>query len=92
MEASAQPNLCVFRTSGILGAKQELHEDLGCDRALLESEGGGRHASLRSNPQPRILALQEQLLCLLRMANNQGAIDIGAMAVSNANQGHTPCI
>lgn len=48
-------------------------------------EGGGRHASLRSNPQPRILALQEQLLCLLRMANHQGAIDIGSMTVSNAN-------
>ena len=49
-------------------------------------EGGGRHASLRSNPQPRIQALQEQLLCLLRLANRQGAIDIGAMAVSDANQ------
>ena len=48
-------------------------------------EGGGRHASLRSNPQPRISALQEQMLCLLRLANHQGAIDIGAMAVSDAN-------
>ena len=65
MEASAQPNprFLNFRYSG---CKAGLHEDLGCDRALLEPEGGGRHASLRSNPQPRILALQ--LLCLLRMA------------------------
>lgn len=47
--------------------------------------GGGRHASLRTNPQPRVLALQEQLLCLLRLSNHQGAIDIGAMAVSDAN-------
>lgn len=49
-------------------------------------EGGGRHASLRPNPAPRILALQEQLLCLLRMANRQGAIDIGSMEVIDANQ------
>ena len=49
-------------------------------------EGGGRHASLRPNPAPRILALQEQLLCLLRLANRQGAIDIGARAVTDANQ------
>ncbi|WP_136975410.1 calcium-binding protein [Synechococcus sp. N26] len=48
-------------------------------------EAGGRHASLRSNPQPRIMALQEQLLCLLRLSNHQGAIDIGAMSVSDAN-------
>ena len=48
-------------------------------------EGGGRHASLRANPRPRILALQEQLLCLLRLANHQGAIDIGSMSVSDAN-------
>ena len=48
-------------------------------------EGGGRHASLRSNPQPRILALQQQLLSLLRLANHQGAIDIGAMSISDAN-------
>ena len=49
-------------------------------------EGDGRHASLRSNPQPRIMALQEQLLSLLRLSNHQGAIDIGAMSVSDANQ------
>lgn len=48
-------------------------------------DGGGRHASLRPNPQPRVQALQEQLMCLMRLANNQGAIDIGALSVSDAN-------
>lgn len=48
--------------------------------------GGGRHASLRPDPGPRIQALQQQLLCLLRLANRQGVIDIGSMAVVNANK------
>ena len=49
-------------------------------------EGGGQHASLRANPGPRILALQEQLLCLLRLANHQGSLDIAARKVVDANQ------
>ena len=41
---------------------------------------------MRANPSPRILALQEQLLCLLRLANHQGSIDIGSKSVVDANQ------
>ena len=49
-------------------------------------DGGGRHASLRPNPQPRTQALQEQLISLRRLANRQGAIDMGVMEVTDANQ------
>lgn len=49
-------------------------------------EGGGRHASLRRDPQPRRHALQDQLLSLRRLGLGQGVIDLGAKAVINANQ------
>ena len=49
-------------------------------------DGGGRHASLRPNPQPRTQALQEQLISLRRLATRQGAIDMGVMEVTDANQ------
>jgi len=48
-------------------------------------EGGGRHASLRPDPQPRLHALQEQLLSLIRLGTGQGALNIAEMRVDNAS-------
>ena len=49
-------------------------------------QAGGRHASLRADPEPRRRALQDQLLALGRMSHRQGVIDVGEMQVKNANQ------
>ena len=48
-------------------------------------EGGGRHASLRPDPKPRLYGLQDQLLSLVRMGTGQGALSIAAMRVENAS-------
>ena len=48
-------------------------------------QGGGRHASLRPDPKPRLHGLQDQLLALARLGTGQGALNIGEMRVDNAN-------
>ena len=48
-------------------------------------QGGGRHASLRPDPKPRLHGLQDQLLTLARLGTGQGALNIGEMRVDNAN-------
>ena len=48
-------------------------------------EGGGRHASLRPDPQPRLHGLQDQLLSLARLGTGQGALNIAEMRVDNAS-------
>lgn len=48
-------------------------------------KGGGRHASLQPDPKPRLEALQEQLLSLVRLGTGQGALNIAAMRVDNAS-------
>jgi hypothetical protein len=48
--------------------------------------GGGRHQSLRPDPQPRQFALQDQLLALRRLGNYQGALNIEQRQVTPANQ------
>lgn len=49
-------------------------------------QGGGRHASLRPDPKPRLYGLQDQLLSLRRLANRQGVLNIATKAVEDANQ------
>lgn len=49
-------------------------------------DGSGEHASLRPDYQPRLYALQDQLLCLRRMANHQGVLNHHAKTVDAANQ------
>ena len=49
-------------------------------------KGGGRHQSLRSDPQPRLYALQDQLLALRRLGGYQGLLDIQQRLVVPANQ------
>ena len=49
-------------------------------------KGGGRHASLQPDPKPRLEALQEQLLSLVRLGTGQGALNIAAMRVDDASQ------
>ena len=49
-------------------------------------EGDRRHQSLRPNPQPRINALQRQLLGLRRLGTRQGYLDIASQAIQNANE------
>ena len=48
-------------------------------------EGGGRHASLRPDPKPRLHGLQDQLLSLVRLGTGQGALNIGELRVDNAS-------
>ena len=48
--------------------------------------GGGQHQSLRSDPTPRILALQNQLLCLRRLGTNHSYLHMADRAVYPANQ------
>ena len=48
-------------------------------------EGGGRHASLRPDPTPRLHGLQDQLLSLVRLGTGQGALNIGELRVDNAS-------
>lgn len=48
--------------------------------------GGGRHQSLRPDPQPRLFALQDQLLSLRRLGVYQGLLDIEQRLVVPANQ------
>lgn len=50
-------------------------------------DGGGRHASLRPDPKPRLHGLQDQLLCLARLGARQGTINIANRTVDNANHG-----
>jgi len=49
-------------------------------------EGGGRHASLRPDPTPRIEALEQQLLALQRLGRRQAQLNIEAMEAQPANQ------
>ncbi|WP_156097840.1 calcium-binding protein [Synechococcus sp. KORDI-100] len=49
-------------------------------------EGDRRHQSLRPNPQPRIDALQRQLLGLRRLGTRQGYLDISSQVIQNANE------
>ncbi len=49
-------------------------------------QGNGRHQSLRPDPQPRLYALQDQLLCLRRFGVLQGTLNIAAMQVQPVNQ------
>lgn len=46
----------------------------------------GRHGSLRSDPTPRKLALQDQLLALRRLGHMQGTLSIAERMVKPANQ------
>ena len=48
-------------------------------------DGGGAHQSLRPNPQPRIDALQNQLLCIRRLGYNQSVLHMHDRAVYRAN-------
>lgn len=47
--------------------------------------GGGKHASLCPDPQPRKKALEEQLLSLARLGTGQGALNIAELRVDNAS-------
>jgi hypothetical protein len=49
-------------------------------------QGNGRHQSLRPDPQPRLYALQDQLLCLRRLGVFQGTLNIAALEVQPVNQ------
>ena len=49
-------------------------------------DGGGHHASLRPDPQPRIEALQQQLMALQQFGSNQAQLNIAAMEAQPANQ------
>lgn len=49
-------------------------------------EGGGLHASLRPKLEPRLYALQDQLLAFRRMGTRQGVLNIANKAVEDANQ------
>ena len=49
-------------------------------------DGDGRHQSLRPNPQPRLDALQAQLLSLRRLGLRQGHLNIASMQVCAANE------
>ena len=48
-------------------------------------QGGGQHQSLRADPQPRIEALQQQLLCLRRLGRGQSMLHMQDRAVYPAN-------
>ena len=47
--------------------------------------GGGQHQSLRSDPKPRIKALEHQLLSLRRLGTNHSYLHMGDKAVYPAN-------
>ena len=49
-------------------------------------QGGGKHASLRPDPTPRLRALEEQLLALRRLSMLQGMLNIRDSIVEKANQ------
>ena len=49
-------------------------------------EGGGEHQSLRPDPVPRITAFQQQLLCLRRLGELQGQLNVAQLAVQPANR------
>lgn len=49
-------------------------------------DGGGRHQSLRPDPHPRLYGLQDQLLCLRRLGNFQGLLNIEHRIVTPSNQ------
>ncbi|ABB25081.1 conserved hypothetical protein [Synechococcus sp. CC9902] len=51
-------------------------------------DGGGRHQSLRSDPQPRIDALQHQLMNILRIGSNQSVLHLADRAVYRANDSY----
>lgn len=48
-------------------------------------QGGGQHQSLRADPQPRLEALQQQLLCLRRLGLGQSMLHMQDRAVYPAN-------
>lgn len=74
---------------GLNGSARLRQEDLM--RILLtivhhwNPKGGGRHASLRADPKPRLHALQDQLLSLARLGTCQGTLNIAEMRVDNAS-------
>lgn len=49
-------------------------------------DGGGRHASLRPDPTPRLEAFEQQLLALQRLGLRQAELNIEAMQAQPANQ------
>lgn len=49
-------------------------------------EGSGKHQSLRPDPQPRIQAFQQLLLCLQRQGSRQSQLHMEAMEARPANQ------
>jgi hypothetical protein len=51
-----------------------------------DPEGGGQHASLRADPKPRLLALQQQLLSLIRLSDRQGFLHLSDRAVYPSNE------
>ena len=50
-----------------------------------DPDGGGHHQSLRPNPQPRVEALQQQLLGLRRLGRHQSILHMEDRAVYPAN-------
>ena len=48
-------------------------------------EGGGNHQSLRPDPNPRINALQDQILSLRRSSINQSVLHLEDRAVYRTN-------
>ena len=54
--------------------------------SLLESCWRGDHQSLRQDPNPRICALQEQLLCLRRLGTNHSVLHMQDKAVYRINE------
>lgn len=51
-----------------------------------DPNGDGKHQSLRSDPGPRIQALQQQLLCLRRLGSHQSLLHMADRMVYPANQ------
>ena len=51
-----------------------------------DPDGGGAHGSLRSDPRPRIEALQQQLLGLLRIGCRQAQLNMQSMVADGANR------
>ena len=51
-----------------------------------DPEGNGHHGSLRPNPRPRIEALQQQLLGLMRLSQRQAQLTMESLTADPANK------
>ena len=51
-----------------------------------DPEGSGHHGSLRPNPRPRIEALQQQLLGLMRLSQRQAQLTMETLTADPANK------